>query len=244
MSIPRFGISRKQTIPKNVPAPEESGLLIPVVDLANPPEAKIGAIVLNKGDNLLYYCTTRRWIPLSIANMDNDLLQLKNNNIEIIAPQGGDINLYGGDNKGGNGGRINITSGTGGLGDGEINFEIGKESVLNISQEGEIKVPISTGIIDINNNELVMRGGHMIITINRNIKQDEQVSGIINNSLIQKESWINISVSTDGDGIPHVWLLTPNNGSVEWYLCCLDGVLKNTRLYIEIRNSISTEKVF
>lgn len=84
---------------------------------------------------------------------------------------------------------------------------------------------------------VTLNGMTSILTIGLNLVSGKNISGTINNSLLQKDSWVNVSVVNGGEGCPYVWLSKPDAGVISYNIHSLDGTLTELELHIEIRNS-------
>jgi hypothetical protein len=163
--LPSFGISRHKKIvqePQHVqqqpqhqqpqqnqqPQHQVQGtdLIVPIANLNLNTVHATGKIVLNIHDGLLYYSVGNDWIPLSIVESQ------QNSGNQLVAA---DSEQYGQN--------ILISSGSGGLNDGSINFDIGHEKAIEITKnfnfsikQGALECPIAhkeiTSIVTIEEN--------------------------------------------------------------------------------------------
>ena len=166
-----------------------AGIKVPILDSHNQLQYTVGDMVLNAADNKLYYHTGHQWIPLAIGNNVN----LENNNVVIKAPDtrkdslsyaetqrgssSGDICLVAGHNASGIGGNAHISTGQGGIADGEIYFDIGGERALTIKKTGDLKVDFGDVIVQSGNLELTDSDSCINCNNTLVVKESDQTSG-------------------------------------------------------------------
>jgi len=118
-----------------------------------------------------------------------------------------------------------------------INSNISRQEItvnfLNSEVDGEEEKPVREFKLT---PDAILNSMTSVLTVNADLEESAQVSGIIKNSLIKNTSWVNITASSDS-GCPYVWVDSPENGQIKYTIKSLAGNLKQTRLFLEIRNS-------
>jgi len=251
---------------------------------------KLGDIIFNDKDSLLYYNNGKKWVPLAINDDEirklteslSEIMNVHNDNTVIIeAPSRGNIHLKAGNNSPGEGGHVLVSAGLGGLNDGEIYFTVANEKALTITKNADLIVNSANLYIDkgdiivksgnieiedpigcINSNiktaivtfssvektindtitlekslaPVILNSMNSILTINLDLNVNEQISGIIKNSLLQENSWVNVSAVTE-TGCPYVWLSPPKEGEIKYNIKCLADKLTFVHLHFNVCNT-------
>lgn len=240
VNIPSFGIRSKQ--------PSQ----LPIIDnVVGKTDSTPGVIKLGEADDLLYFYNNRKqWLPLAI---DHGILQPEDDCTAVIkAPSKWGLHLRSGNNPHECGGDIHISSGIGGIADGEIYFDIGGENVLIIKKTGVISVKrdmvfsdgacvrsvISREELTVDGDEpeeVTMDGSMGILLINLELKNDDIYSGIIKNKLIKEDSWMGLTITSDV-GTPSAWFSEQKDGSIRYTIRCVKGELFVVNLHFSVCN--------
>lgn len=154
-------------------------------------DGRLGDIVFNDKDGLLYYFNGKEWTPLAIMDDDMrhlteslaEILNIKDTNTVVIeAPPRGNIHLIAGNNPPGAGGHVLVSAGQGGLADGEIYFTVGGEKAVTVTKNADVIVNAANMQVD--RGDLVIKCGNLefedpISSINCNIARAEITAQIV-----------------------------------------------------------------
>ncbi len=249
-NIPSFGIRGRQISTYSTSIDESSAKL---TDLNDKTEGTPGAITLNSNDGRLYYYDGQQWCPLLI---DYGLFKPENDhNISVRAPPTWGLHLKSGDDIQGIGRNLRISTGLGGIADGEMYLDIGGENALTIKKTGDIVIKgnlelenpnahiksiISRAQVTMDekdNDKVTMDGPRGILSITLKLKEEDTYSGTLENELICENSWVNVSVASDS-GVPMVWLSEQKEGSIKYTVRCVKEELFDVKLHFSVYNSV------
>ena len=211
-----------------------------------------GSLSFNESDRRLYYNDSQRWIPLAI---DYELIKPDDNGrILVKAPNTWNLQLQSGDNLQGVGGDVHLSSGIGGERDGEIYLDIGNDTALKITKNGDMLVNGNIELVDQEasikcnifrysdtisgtneSREIIADSSKEIISLNLALKENEIYTGTLKNKLIKNDSWLSMSVVADS-GVPTAWFSEQTNGSVKYNICCLKESIEKISIHFSICN--------
>lgn len=275
-SMPSFGVSRRNTgmglgMSRSIetrPVQEyqghitntvESALKIPIVHLPGH-VGRSGDIVLNEGDNLLYYHTGGKWSPLAVMDQKSGDYTTKNGHVHIIAANGSTPLQQGGN--------VIIGSGIGGMQDGHVAIQIAgedavifKEDSAQFSTNVHVKNMVVMDELKLNKNARVavfvgeyetestrvdenippfipdttINNSYANIKLSLNLEENQTISGKINSALLHENTFIQCTVCSD-KGIPLLKFGMPTEGSVEYTILAVKESIGVVRLCMQLIN--------
>jgi hypothetical protein len=227
---PSFGVSRAVGhIPKT------PDLRIGSVEKVDENTAgEVGDLVLNNGDNLVYYHTGEEWIPLAVMDANtyqlHDRLQVDDQNT-MIRGLDGSINMQVGDTVAMTVDQLQnciVTNGS---------LKVSTGSVCFSNAQGGIKPCIMRTVVKDDKLIATVNGTNCVVTVQKPLNAEDSCEGMLKNGVIKESSWVSVTPVGTGSGVPYAWFHSLQKGSLRFGVRCLEGSLESVALHIEIRNS-------